>query len=564
MLNEFLVIVLEVGALLALYAAFDTAFRCEAWPRVWKRAGLSHRGSTVLLLAVLAPVMLLWGWPTGSEDGWALAVFASIHATMMAWKSGTDDVDVAFGDAWWVERALLALCAIGAWFSPAWVLVQLHLTTRPFIGWKHHGSLPLRVLQLAMSWSALHALGPWVGHTVALTPFVVALFMMLGSHYVITAVAKGMLGVRWFDWMLDNRLYYVAASSYRWGWARFLSESNWRRVLKVLAFANRPMQIGAWIVEAASPLMLLHPNLAIGLCGSIALFHVAVFISTGIFFWEWTVTNLLVIGLLAFLSPEVISASFGVLPWLLSAVLMLLLPLRGKLWEPKPLGWWDTPLTQRVQWRIIGESGTVYDLHNKFMCPHERNYGRVHGCFMIDVPVFTYHLGEVWRRDLRDAIWRLRDHPEEIDAIREKYGISVFEPKQTEQHVLYLKRFLQQINRGARKYVFPRGLRWMKAPGGQFYYWGDRPSFHGQERAESVEVWFTEEWWDGEVHHRFQERQLKRFDVEPVPEVSCEELDEKVVDAMVLQRANGRLVTVPDWLVEKARELYDPRVETPR
>ncbi|MEL6544774.1 MAG: hypothetical protein AAFQ82_09115 [Myxococcota bacterium] len=193
------------------------------------------------------------------------------------------------------------------------------------------------------------------------------------------------------------------------------------------------------------------------------------------------------------------------------------------------------------------------------MCPHERNYGRVQGCFMIDGPVFTYHLGEVWVRELRDDIWSLRDAPGRIDELREKWGISVYEAEQAAQHERYLKRFFQQLNRGARKFIFPRALRFLKAPGGQFYYWGDRTRFRGQEKIEKIEVWFHEEWWDGEVHHQFQERMLRSIDVEAERiEEPCEELDEKVIDAMVLQRANGVLCEAPEWLIARARLLYNP------
>ncbi|MEM6531698.1 MAG: hypothetical protein AAF654_03710 [Myxococcota bacterium] len=542
----------QVLALLLAYWISDVLFRREAFFKLVKRIGASHRVSSYLLAAAAAALTLFFPWP---EEVGHLAIFGSIHASMMAWKSGTDDIDIARGEAWWAERAMLLACGIGAWFSPAWIPLQMHLTSRPFIGWKHHGSLPLRVMQLCFAFAVL-ALTGWVTD---ISAFLVALFMMLGSHYVPTAIAKSLLGPRWYSWMLDNKLFYVAASSYRWGWARFLTPKAWTRVLKVFEFLNRPMQIAAWVAEAASPLMLLHPNAALGLCGTIAVFHVAVFISTGIFFWEWTVTNILVIGLVLTTAPEVLDISFGILPWVMSAMLMVALPLRGKLWDPNPLGWWDTPLTQRVSWRVVGESGTVYGLHNDFMCPHERNYGRVHGCFMIDEIVFTYHLGEVWRIDLRDDIRSLRDHPERLSEIRAKYGISVAEPNQAAQHERYLKRFLQQLNRGARKHVFPRWLRWLKAPGGQFYYWGDRPSFKGQEKAVEVQFWYTEEYWDGEVHHQFQEKMLNSFQVEEeLVEEPCEECDEKVIDAMVIQRANGRLVFAPEWIVDRSRDLYQP------
>lgn len=540
----------EVLALLFVYWLSDLTFRRQGYARLLQHLGASSKFASLTLAVLTAVLSLMVPWPAALGE---LAVFGALHASMMAWKSSTDDIDLGLGEAWWTERALLAASGVGAWFSPIWIPLQLHVTAHPFSGWKHHGSLPLRILQLTFVCAVLGSLG-LVSNIAA---FLVALFMMIGSHYVPTAIAKSLLGPHWYSWMLDNRLFHVAASSYRWGWARFIPERYWRWVLFTFRRFNRPMQIAAWVAEAASPLMLLHPNVAIGLCGMLAIFHLAVFASTGILFWEWTVSNLLVVGLVTTTSHEVLDLSFGVLPWVLSILLMIALPLRGKLWDPNPLGWWDTPLTQRVSWRVVGESGKIYGLHNDFMCPHERNYGRVQGCFMIDEIVFTYHLGEVWRVDLRDDIRSLREHPERLSDIRAKYGISVAEPQQSSQHERYLKRFFQQLNRGARKFILPRGLRWLKAPGGQFFYWGDRPAFRGQEKVVEVQFWYTEEFWDGEVHHKFQEKMLHSFQVEgDLIDEPCTECDEKVIDAMVLQRANGRLVFAPDWIVDRSRDLY--------
>ncbi|MEM6729937.1 MAG: hypothetical protein AAF658_00185 [Myxococcota bacterium] len=540
-----------VALLLTIYWIADVLIRREHLVDFAKRLKIPHRVVTAILVLAGLGAMPFLPWPAHP-----LLIIGSTLATVMAWKSGSDDIDVGHGRAWWYERAVLLLSGIAVWWSPALVPAQLHVTTRPFIGWKHHGHLPLRVVQLSFSYAVLARFAPAISVQVGLEVFIFVAMMMLGSHYVITAFAKGMLGPRWYSWMTDNRLHNVAASAYVWGWARFIPRRRWSQLLAIIAPLNVPMQIGAFALEAASPLVLTSPTVAVVLAVTAGVFHLVVYITTGILFWEWALTNVLLAWFILQLAPEVTAQAFGLVPFIAGTVLLFVFPLRGRLWHPDPLGWWDTGLTQRVQWRVIGESGTVYDLHNDFMCPHERNYGRVHGCFLIEKRVFTYHLGEVWRIDLRDEIRTLRDHPERLEEIRERFGISVHEPQQSERHLRYLQRFLQALNRGERKFVFPRGLRWLKAPGGQFYYWGDRPSFRGQEKAVAFQIWFFEEYWDGEVHHKFEESLLREVSVIGEEQEACEELDERVVDAMVLQRAVGTLVNVPDRMVARARTLY--------
>ncbi|MEL6546452.1 MAG: hypothetical protein AAFQ82_17630, partial [Myxococcota bacterium] len=213
-MNPTVLLSLELAVALTLYWASDVIFRRELWSKALGRLGASHRVSLAVLLFASIPIALFVPWSVSTLDRSLLATFAAIHGSMMAWKSGTDDIDVAVGEAWWFERGLLLICGIAVWWTPAFIPLQLLVTSKPFSGWKHHGSLPLRVLQLAFVSSvglmASDALG--LGqHGVGF--FVVALLMMHGSHYIPTAIAKGILGPRWYSWMWDNRLGYVAASS---------------------------------------------------------------------------------------------------------------------------------------------------------------------------------------------------------------------------------------------------------------------------------------------------------------------------------------------------------------
>ncbi|MEO0814806.1 MAG: hypothetical protein AAFY60_18225, partial [Myxococcota bacterium] len=403
----------------------DLLFRRQVWATAWEALGVPQRGASVLLLAAAAVGTVFVPWDV-TPDIWPLQVFAAVQAVMLAWKSATEDIDIAARKAHWLERGLLAVSAVGAWFSPLWIGLQLHLITEPFHGWKHHGTLPLRAMQLATAFVvAAHLTLPFGLGPESTSGFLLLLFMMIGSHYVITAVAKGMLGPKWYSWMLNNKLHHVVASAYVWGWARFVPERLWSRFVGVCKRIERPLQIVTFAAEGLAPLVLLDPILAVAVLFTLSAFHIGVFLTTGILFWEWIVTNSLSIALILVMDPKVVDAAFGFWPFLGGVFLMGLFPLRGRLWAPTPLGWWDTPLTQRVQWIVRGVSGATYGLHNNFMCPHERLYGRVHGCFMIDEPVFTYHLGEVWKEDLRDRIRAMRDNPDAIHAIRDEFAISV-------------------------------------------------------------------------------------------------------------------------------------------
>jgi hypothetical protein len=49
-----------------------------------------------------------------------------------------------------------------------------------------------------------------------------------------------------------------------------------------------------------------------------------------------------------------------------------------------------------------------------------------------------------------------------------------------------------RLNAGQRKSPLPARLRWLKAPGGQLYYWGDLPRYRGQQPASGIVIRYQE------------------------------------------------------------------------
>lgn len=540
---------LAVVVLLAAYWAIDRLLRQEGWVRAARWVGLGTpwtRWTGVLVVAL--PLAVVWRW-SDLPHGEAARLLALVLVGILTWKAVTKDIDPAGGEAHGWERLLLLIMAVATFWSPVPFVVAAGLLTTPFGLWQHHDTLPMRVVQALVAYLGLSGLlRPWVPAldvTGALFFFVLLIQI---SHYFITAVAKALLGPRWYSWVLDNQLHHLAASAYSWGWARFLPWSVWRRVVQGTRRIEKPMQLFAFGLELLAPLALLHPEVAIGFCLVWSAFHLGVFALSGLLFWDWAVTNVAVAGALWLMPYDVLAPFFGVVPAVLGLVLMGLFPLRHKLWKPMPLGWWDTPFTQRVHWRVRGVSGTEYGLYNNFMCPHERLYGKVHGCFLAPVPVMTYHLGEVWKHDLRDALRAAQGCSERLDEVRQRFGIAPLNVEMQAHHQAYIQRFFHALNHGARKHVLPRGLRWLKAPGGQVYYWGALPPFRGQEKVTDVTLHYREEYFDGRDLKCVRDEQVLAVSVpdETPPAPVCE-LTPKDVDDYLLGLARGRLIDLPGF-----------------
>lgn len=540
--------VLELTALTLSYWVLDVCVRRGTLVVGLERVGV-RRMAPVLVWAVCAVSSPLWTWER-VPGGDALRWLGLALAGLVAWHGATRDIDVVTGRAHGLERWLALVAGVTSVYSPWLLLGAAVVLTRPLGMWQHHSTLPMRLVQALLGYVLWAALSPvLLGRPAALADFLWFGTVLQVSHYVITALAKGFLGPRWYSWPKDNRLHHIAASAYSWGWARFIPWSSWLRVIQAVRQVERPLQYVVFLLEGLAPLALLDVRLAIALSLAFAGFHLGVFALSGLLFWEWVAVDLLWAWLLWRTSSAEVAGAFGWLPLALGLLLMFALPLRHKLWKPMPLGWWDTPFTQRMHWRVYGPSGRAYGLYADFMDPHERIYGKVHGCFLSPVPVLTYHLGEAWRYQLRDGLRESAGDPTKIDALRQQFGIQPRDAVLAANHRAYLERFCWELNRGATKAVLPRWLRWCKAPGGQCYYWGDLPAYRRQEPIERVRVVYREEYFDGHELRLLHEETVLELEVpdsETRPPAAVEPTP-KELDDHLMRFAKGRLIMLPGF-----------------
>ena len=541
---------IALALMTAGYWLADGLVRRDGALRALQRLGLGGE-RTAGFVAVLGFLSLapFWSWSLVPDDV-SVRLLAGGLSAFLAWKAATKDVDVVIGETLIPERLLLLVCAVGVWWSPACAFAAAILLTSSFALWEHHATLPMRILLATLTFIALGtALAPAPRLMTDASVLIWFVVTIQASHYVITALAKGWLGPRWSSWHRDNHLHHIAASAYSWGWMRFLPWSRWRRVIHAVRRFERPMQTAVFAIEALAPLALLDARLAIGMCIAWSCFHLGVFALSGLLFWDWILANATVAIAIYLLPSEVAAHAFGPLQTLVAIAFMLAFPLRHKLWRPMPLGWWDTPFTQRIHWRAHGESGAVYGLYASFWCPHERLFGKVNACYLAPVPVMTYHLGEVWKRELRDALRAAGPSLERLDEVRAEFGIEPRSDELAENHVQYIRRLFHELNQGTRKHVVPRALRFFKAPGGQCFYWGDLPPYREQEKVVKVSLHYREEYYDGDEHVRLRDDEVLAIPIDAAcanaPRVRAP--TPKMIDDLLLEHGKGKLIDLPSF-----------------
>ncbi len=542
------VVVVSFGALLLAFAALDLLLArgmlTTHLPPTWRNSATL----TGLLVLGLVPLGLVWHWGNCPLE---LRLLAAFVATILAWNASTRDLCPVENTPKWAARIILPLAALGSFYSPALSVLSLALLSLVFRFWLHHASFPLRVLMVMSAYGCVSgfmdlfapAALARLGQELTLDPSAVVffLFVVQSSHYFIAALAKARLGPKWHSWITDNHLHLLATSAYSWGWGRFVPFSSWLRLVGAIKRVEVPLQAATFALELLAPLGLLHHGGAAAFSLAFSGFHLGVFTLSGLLFWDWILVDLALAGV--YLQG---AAWFGPAALLAGVALLLIFPLRHKLWRPMPLGWFDSPLTARVHWEAIGVSGRVYEIYNDFMCPYERLYGRVHGCFVPNKPLLTYHLGEVFRPELMRRLIDAGPNVAELEKLRDQFGIVPRNDALIARHVEFLGSFFSCLNRGAKKQILPRGLSWAKAPGDQIFYFGNLPAYRRQEPVVTVRLRFVEEYFDGQRPHRLDDQIVLEIPIPDVPPAQARpEPTPQALDAYLLRLANGRLIDLP-------------------
>jgi hypothetical protein len=471
------------------------------------------------LVAIASAAGLIAGSSAGLTDPGPLKWLVAMLLAILSWSFGATDFDLRRSErSQWIERLVLVAAALVALWWPMAILVWLTVICGRLRGWTHHAMMPIRLLKAYLAWSvAAPLLGMFTGTTEGARP---GLFFVMStvclSHYLKPAWSKATLGPHWWSWAWENRTDFIIASAYNCGWAHFLPQRFWTRVLHAMRPWVRPLNFATLLVEAAPLVAFTDRRVFVAVLSATILFHTVIFLCAGILFWEGIVTNAgLAVAAIA-LPVQDTAPAFGV--WATAAaILLMVLAIVDLVWQPFHLGWWDNPFTTRVRWRVETVTGRVFHLGNDFMCPFEREFGRWTGLFFIPEPVLgSPGWGATeFDRELRDRIRQAVGDLNALDRLKQTHGTPYWNEQLAEGHIAFLKAMFGRLNAGARKGPLPKRLRWLKPPGGQLSRWGDLPPYRGEEPVRRIIISCEERCYVASANEfvLLRERVLRELDI---------------------------------------------------
>lgn len=437
-------------------------------------------------------------------------MLAGLLAVGAAGRFGSADL----GRFFFADRLMAIVFAAGVVFSPAFlypcliVCCCLQYTVSSLrLGPGYSNLLGYEFVRASLSLvSACLAVAGWLKLSgVAWDDFEsTALSVLLGfqaSTYVHHALAKSALGPGWHSWIRENRLQCLAANAWLRGWTFGRSREC---VLKQIRWiGNHRVGICAivWLLEIAWIFILADARFAVPLIGITIVFHMAVFVLTGLAAYQYGVNHLFLLGLMVFhdmdavFQPQNLSACLLVIP--VSALWIGWLRLRifeecrrtgssgslGRFADAADhlMAWWDTPLMRMYSYTLETRTGKCFALPVPKLSPHDTALTDLHTHLMI----LGLHEGldpmigpdraiartGVWgltiHREDRDFLYHLMENPdaEVLQKLRACPTPLRWPPGEVPAAALPLRDLFQGINRHLGKSWFRQILRWPHFPG---------------------------------------------------------------------------------------------------
>ncbi len=503
-------VALRVGIMLCVFIAQQRAFKSafsledEAYGGPSIALGLLVNIEAMALLLVPVLVLLLGPLAAGRRVARAPALtwrfegkplmrwFVTLMAAALAWYFATYPYN-HYLDQWHAaDRVLLVVLAAAVAWKPIFVLPLLALATTsanqfqvplPMFALTHKEPL-LDALNLFTCWLYIKTFEPrqrpWL--------LWMMLLSMMASHYFLPGYRKVTL-----NWAFEEDMRNLLLSARDNGWLAALPDATFGTILTLLSQLNVAFIVGTLLIELGVIVMLWRRGLAVPLLLGSAGLHLGIFATSGIFFWEWVLLDVVLAICVFLMSRGTVRRVFNGWTLFLSALLIA-----GGDWtfDSTALGWYDAPLSTTYRVEVVGESGAVYEVPPASLAPFDFPMSQGRFGFASTKPTVVNTYGST--RDLA-TLRRLRDAttPDEVRAAIDAGGFRYADERKRARRTDLLRDLLVTYFRHANDRVGTgEPLRWIKAPSHVWTYGvdPDLPDYARQERVVRLRVRREDRW----------------------------------------------------------------------
>ena len=421
--------------------------------------------SVPLILLFLTPLLLYkQQWKDIFNDYFIMRYFVIFITLLWAWYVITLDFNLYFNQAYHTDRIILLILLILSIRFPLFFLYflifsfifinQLNYPSLQFSFPSHYNN-PRPLLDILILFITFIFIKRIYKNFSSLL-FFITVICLHASNYFIPGLGKIMISSDYINWIWINDLSNIMIARYTHGWVTdFISLESVLNIAKHLQQWTVVAQVITFLSQILVLIVFLHKRFSLLLFLSFELLHIGVFISTGIFFWEWILINLAIVYIINKLDVQQSKQIFN---YKVMLVAMPFIFLGNGVFNASFLAWYDTPLHNYFEVYAVDENNNEYKMDKNLFAPYEQVLYASNYTSYIDKKIMT-----TWSTSNQEMMKELSKLSIEknkskikinISNLEEKYGYNYFNQKQQKIFETFIKRYIQNRNQQESKVLF--------------------------------------------------------------------------------------------------------------
>lgn len=517
--------------------------------------------SSLMLGFIIVSFRHLWiSWSQlnshkGKGQGQAIRIFIVFLAVILCWWFVTYDYNLYVNQSHYYDRFILITLMLLVVWRPIFILPFLLLVTSMI--WQFsvplensyslaQPSMPLRMLTLLVAilfaralfiftlsngsfaklfgWKLLGGklstklskeLSKKLSKKPGTNEWLFLSLCIIAAHYWGPALGKIVL-----VWFTYGHVFYLLPSTYANGWLAFLTPEQISTFASTLKSLDGFIVFTTLILQLGSLFLLWKRFTLFTLLACWTFFHVGIFATSGIFFWQWILIELAIVILIRSLIKNHWNSDSQPIPFINRNHFILSIFLIGTsiIWvNPVRLAWYDTPISYTFRLEATGESGQKYVLPPRFFTPYDYVFTLGKFEYLTPDPRLSIIWGSTGNRETADRLLQAKTKVD-IFRLEKEIGQSHFNKNKSEVFDSFIRQFISNANqRGSKSTIFSK----VQAPR-QLWTFANltegKMEFDFQETITGVNVYQVTTWFDGKAYHEIENKRVRQISIGKIGE----------------------------------------------
>jgi len=465
----------------------------------WEYSPLVTLASLIILTTTTAYLALTAKWSDIASQ--PLRLFLLIVIAIVVWRNSTYEYNYIYDSAYHFDRLAIILLGLLCIWRPVFVLYVSLVTFIIQNQFLMPGVDSYSTAQVSMPIKIIFAFSMYFlySHFISRKPeqlLIWTIAIIILAHYWVPAYQKYTI-----DWFKHGQIHNMMAASYAGGWLGFVSNSGMSSFIATLSKLNPLLMIITLIFETAVIIALLNRKLLIFLLFVAIVFHILVFVQSGICFWQWALIDAAFIHLLL---RNKQSLPDNKILLLLSFVLIG----SSHLWSGAArLGWHDVPVSYNYFVDVTSESGEKIILPPSYFAPYEYSFSLGHLRHLSNESLPPISWGATHDLEFASSLSNAKTKQDVMSLLLER-SVPVFDSSNAEKTDAFLTNYLQTKQLRSKT---PFWFDYFSAP--LYIYTGSSNRHPVDITIKRIEVRQRVSWFNGTELTILQDNVIRKIDI---------------------------------------------------